>query len=484
MKFSILSLLLLALLSIDLCQGQSKVMKEYHRSFSGKRTTRDAFVKRFPYDRYLNSVEFTDFKTLQSDREYVYRNFGEGDIFLYSLGDYFIQHYPVGIDDLEKKIDIGELYLSDKRRSHGFNRSKNEIYTIMGYFILGRVAQTLEEQISSGKVNEKNLRIRQIIQRLKNNKIFVSTETSTLDKLVQNLQKGNVAYVWDRILLKVQAYVGHIPAYIILGLLLLVAYFFIFKKTRYFSMWLLGGVFLLGLTCFLVKKYSRGNSPVIASSSQATPLRPPKYYLDNKYFYHKEGGKHRMMVFGIENEEGREIGQSIWLGRPRMKANYFAYQNVPQKFHQHSRRRQVVMAATAGFTNSEGQPEGLTVEAGNIVNAVIMHDRHGLVIVESFGGLRVINLKRKSIRLPVSRKQSLTIANPLHSLPPCSTGADNEGLPFFRPNYWAMEINCSSIPASLPFKSASGGSWWPFAIEKAKTSITPFSIFSNPTTSP
>ena len=104
----------------------------------------------------------------------------------------------------------------------------------------------------------------------------------------------------------------------------------------------------------------------------------------------------------------KSIGHSIWLSRPFLKVKYYADNNVFKKYQS---SQKVILATTGGFSNILHQPEGLTIENGNIVNAVLMRDRHGLVLVNE-GGINIINLKNESFRLPKSK----TIVNPLNSL--------------------------------------------------------------------
>lgn len=72
----------------------------------------------------------------------------------------------------------------------------------------------------------------------------------------------------------------------------------------------------------------------------------------------------------------------------------------------------VLVAMTGGFTNNYRKPEGLTIDRGQVINAVLMHDRDALVMVEAGGGIRVINLKRSTITLPGVGQ----IANPREDL--------------------------------------------------------------------
>ena len=52
----------------------------------------------------------------------------------------------------------------------------------------------------------------------------------------------------------------------------------------------------------------------------------------------------------------------------------------------------VVAATTAGFTNTDREPEGLVAQGGTIVNPVLRPDQDALVVVQD-GGVRVVNLK-------------------------------------------------------------------------------------------
>lgn len=138
-----------------------------------------------------------------------------------------------------------------------------------------------------------------------------------------------------------------------------------------------------------------------------------------QYYPLRQNNDHAVNIFSIQDKNKKSvIGHAVWLRRPQSKANYFAYRNVTAKFQQWDARNKktVILAATGGFTNIHKKPEGLTVEKGTIVNAVLMPDRDGLVIVHDSGGISVINLKRDTIKLSLGPKSVLTIENPLQSL--------------------------------------------------------------------
>ena len=108
------------------------------------------FVDNFPYKDYLDAVPFTNIRTLQRHRKYLHRQKGDGDLFLYYLGEEFIKHYPITLWNLEKKVTIGETFL---RARTGAYRARDEIYRMIGYFILGQCAQKIEKEIQKGYFN-------------------------------------------------------------------------------------------------------------------------------------------------------------------------------------------------------------------------------------------------------------------------------------------------------------------------------------------
>jgi hypothetical protein len=147
-----------------------------------KQQAKDVFIKNFPYDDYLKATNFTDFKALQQDRFFLYQKLGDGDEFLYYVGEKFIDAYPVqpSVPELIKKIDIGEMYLAPNK---GFNRNVDEIYRIIGYFILGKVARKIEEEIKAQRFDLNNPANAALVKRLESNKVYISMEESTRGKI-------------------------------------------------------------------------------------------------------------------------------------------------------------------------------------------------------------------------------------------------------------------------------------------------------------
>jgi hypothetical protein len=125
-------------------------------------------------------------------------------------------------------------------------------------------------------------------------------------------------------------------------------------------------------------------------------------------------------VFFIR-ENDKNIGHAIFMDRKFYDANYIANsfnENISNEYIKFIKKnkKQPKLVTSGGFSNKSKQPEGLTVDNGNIVNAVLMPDRHGLVIVQPNGGIRIINLKRKGFTLPVGYNRLSKELSPLNNL--------------------------------------------------------------------
>lgn len=398
--------------------AQSPFMQKYYPQHHSEPL--DVFVQNFPYAAYLAEVAFTDFQTLQADRYFLWKKKGDGDVFLYYLGENFFKYYPVELDHLQKKVEIGEAFLNPQK---GFKRPVDEVYQIMGYFILGKVAHRIERAIRNDNFNRNKSQNQKIIKRLEANKVYLSVEESASAKLFKNLKQGNFGYIFNRIWLKYKEHFQPFAQllntesklfFIALGIVLLVM-FILFVVSVFARDFFRLGVSFFSASALLV-------FPMFLPSSKAYATTPSKQYTLFKMDFVKnyvpiQGSQnHAINIMNIRDEKGKEIGHSIWMQRPYLKAKYFAFQDVSNKFYQYKNQEDIILATTGGFTNSFHQPEGLTVENGNIVNAVLMHDRHGLVMVRESGGINVLNLKRDKFHLPLGNKKVKTINNPLESL--------------------------------------------------------------------
>lgn len=373
-----------------------------------KQQTKEVFIKNFPYDDYLKATEFTDFKTLQHDRLYLYYKLGDGDDFLYYVGEKFIDAYPVqpSLAELSRKIDIGEAYLNPRK---GFNRNVDEIYRNIGYFILGKVALKIEDEIKANRFNLQDPTNAALVKRLENNKVYISVEESTAGKIAIHIKQRDWGYLLRRLWLKINDHAEEVYKLSWVGLLLsimLAGLLIYFKWRKTASLFVLAALAAGGMLVALKVKPGPSSNPVIAAARSDYNLQSYK-----KFFAIGAKG-HALEVFKILDKNNSEVGQAIWLQRPEVKAVYFAYDDVPKKYRVYSASNNVVLATTGGFTNNFLQPEGLTIENGNVVNAVMMHDRHGLVMISN-GGIHVLNLKNDTSKLPPGQQ---SIDNPLRSL--------------------------------------------------------------------
>ncbi len=307
------------------------------------------FVRNFPFKEYLQRTAFSDVSTIHEHRYFLNQQRSVsngassmlGDDFVYNLGENFLRLYPVmgSLSQLNAKISIGEKFLNFKTA----NYRDGEMYRIIGYFLLGKVARRIENDMKSGSFDISQTANKAVVDRLGKNKIYLTIEKKTMDKLKDEIAKGNIGYVFDRM-----------------------------KKS--WDEW--------------------------TSSSKKSNLK-------QNTFTHK---KSNFVDIYRLNDEKEAIGYTIWLQKTDIKAGYLA-SNAFTKYKQTRNNRSLVLATTGGFTNVNRQPEGLTVENGNIINAVLMPERHGLVIVENGGALTVSNLKNQ-ISIPNS---GMTL-NPLDNL--------------------------------------------------------------------
>ncbi|MBU6303398.1 MAG: hypothetical protein KGS60_17765 [Verrucomicrobia bacterium] len=341
--------------------AQSAVVIRHLRTFTGAGL--GAFLQSFPYDGYLRQVNFTDFDTVQEDRLFVWRKFGDGDAFLYHLGEKFLEFYPVQGEPggWAGKIAIGESYLNARGRGvHGRNE---EPYHTIGYYILGRVAARMTDEIAKGKVNPDAPEVQALMQRLAASKVHVAFERGFLSKLVFNVQNGNWDYIRDRVNNQVQGVVQKAQA--------------------------------------------------LAGGGQGGPGAPATATLAMRRLgeFGASPDGYRMSAFHLDDPQGAAMGQVVLVRRPGATADYLA-DDVVRRFRAKPRP---MIAMTGGFTNNYQKAEGLTIDHGSLVNAVIMHDRDGLVLVERGGGIRVLNLDRPTIKLP-DLSGMLEIENPRGSL--------------------------------------------------------------------
>lgn len=360
---------------------------------------REEFFKQFPYDQYLKDVSYVDFNRLQADRVSMYYKLGDGDIFLYKLTAHFAEHNPLPttgkpVNAWRQRLEIGEAYLRPKP----VGRNAGAIYQTIGYFLLGELARSIEAAATARRVHLDDKDVDDVVRQLREHKIHLKIEESEWKKVLAHLQHRDFVYLTQRAK-------DHLLAHRWLVLLpcLLFGAVGLFQKG-----WKAKLRAPVGWTCVGIGLYAYLGH-LHPSGGITSKLAEQSY--------------RRLTVAGNPNAVtinhlslgANKIGASIWMDRRSVRAGYMA-QDVYQGFGRLRRGTHLAMVAAGGFTNNEGQPEGLTMQQGEIVNAVLLPDRDGLVIVQNDGGIRVLNLKDSELKLPLTPTTVLKIENPLEHI--------------------------------------------------------------------
>jgi hypothetical protein len=154
-------------------------------------------------------------------------------------------------------------------------------------------------------------------------------------------------------------------------------------------------LFILLLIIFKLTVSCDGSSTISITNS------PEFKQLLLKNMYKLNNNEHLVDIYKLENKYGKSIGHSIWLKRPQIKAKYYAFEPF-KNFREVKKNHDVILATTGGYTTKDAKPDGFTVQNGELRNAILLHDRHGLVLF-SDEGTRILNLK-SNITLPNGEK--------------------------------------------------------------------------------
>lgn len=385
-----------------------------------KETTPAEYFQKFPYDAYLRDIGFTDFARLQQDRYFFWKQCGDGDPFLYGLGNAFAHQYPLPDSGAAQtlfaaygeRINIGEAFRAPNK---GFNRGTDAIYQIMGNYLLGQVAQAMERAAHRKVIQLDSPDCQRLIHRLADSRVYLQLEESEHAKFVKHLRAGNLRYLFVRVSNKLSAHRRTCAITLFtLAVSVAVIVFIVTRKPLRTGIILATGCLVakLGLDSLAPE----GGRPATAlAANQSAPSTEPLRLAPHRQFYPVAGAK----AFGFEVllllRRGELIGSSFWFDRHGCRAAYLAT-DVPRDYPPFFRANHVLAVVAGGFTNSFSQPEGLTLQSGNIVNSVLMPDRHALVLVEPEGGIRVLNLRQARIDLPLGANKTKTIQNPLGNL--------------------------------------------------------------------
>lgn len=383
----------------------------------------EIFLENFPYEEYLKTVKLTDFSTIQSNRYLVFKEIfatdgkQDGDGFLYYLADFFLKKYPIITEtDLYNNINIGEAFINPNKKlsnpyqpnldnNSTFKLNTNESYKTIGYYILSRVAEKIKNDSKLGKFDKSKAQNQALLKRLETNKVYVSFEESQTTKLIQNIKKGKFDYVWGRVKIKAQPFIcGKWKWATWLLLIVLIILLFVeipnFFKVVAFLIILPLTILEFTVECKDIPKPTQTAAP----NFQQIPTA---------HFYPISKSEYLVDLYSLKNGN-TVIGSSVWIKRPEVKAAYFAY-SANAQFQNLKSSNRVIFAAAGGYTtdigNGQIKPDGFTIQSGALVNPVILHDRHGLVMFTD-GGVRLLNLNFDKIILPNKEE----IESPLTSI--------------------------------------------------------------------
>ncbi|MBY0494545.1 MAG: hypothetical protein K2Y23_10035 [Cyanobacteria bacterium] len=314
--------------------------------------TLEVFVANFPFEQYLQTTRFTDFAELQRDRLFLYQRLGDGDLFLYHLGNFFVRKYPVdpALSALTARTAIAEEYLA---RHPQFSTGTDDIYHIIGYFLLGTVGREIERQIAARTFDRNNRENVALLERLEKNKVHVALEESTGAKIGTAITSGNFGYLFTRATDKLIQHSRVILVFCVTFAIVLFVAWRVFSVPAFGA----GGILVVVVTIVVVLVTGVPTFKPLAPStaSAATQLRTSFTLSDRQTSFQAPAGA-ALETYRLLDGTKAEIGHAMWLPRTGFVARYMAEGNVPQKYSRLRSNRRILLAVSGGFTNISAQP--------------------------------------------------------------------------------------------------------------------------------
>lgn len=348
-----------------------------------------SFLDTFAYGRYLAEISITDFVTLQNDRLYVYRMFDDGDHFLFRVCEEFLKQNPLTTDaaSLRNRISLAEAFLSPAKPGIS-NPAVNEAYRVIGLFMLGEVSRKIADELASHRIDWNAPLVAEMHERLRRHKVDIPHATDSAAKVMANLRQGQWAYLAQRVRAKVRQH----TRWSIAGLV----FFLIIALQRWCQKaWLkwpaVLGCLVLGVL-IVEQRLEKRHGYHFLPLCRELPFRQ-----DN------QGEEFAFQVYRVTNENWATAGTAVMmivrdelsgLGAARLiRPTFLAGTDLVPRFGMTRSKNNLLVATAAAYTANRSAPEGLSAIDGNILNSVIMHDRHALTIIEPDGALHVHNLK-------------------------------------------------------------------------------------------
>ena len=298
-------------------------------------------------------------------------------------------------DNVKRLLDLSDGAIAYSARGG----AGGAIYETVGYKLLDDFTAQVKHAIASRRLVKDTGESQFIVSALAKRGYIVGFPTSRLEKLIRHIKANNWPYIADRLWKEMRSHIALLVTFALLSGLMLALWRMVRLARRsgkdgYTKAHSSQTTMII---CFLL--VAMGS--VSDLSAQALSEQQSQQYYDGE------------MTIKRLYQGAQEIGSTVWLkrGSDKIKAKYFAYGQVSQKYSAFN--QQIILACAGAFTERSGatlQPQGLTVDNGAIVNRDLNGTMDGLVIVYQTGGIVISDIEKDWLSVEENgTKQSLNI---------------------------------------------------------------------------
>ncbi len=380
----------------------SGVLSDYLQQ--AKAVDEETFQRGFPHDRYLDSRNVTDFRSLEEDRTLLNGSGRNGDQILLKIFERYLVRNPPCFSvngDAKRAVD-----LADGAFAYG-TVTGQRIYRIIGYQVLDDLSDRVKAAIKSGVLAKNSREAQYLVGALAEKDYYVMFPKSWLEKLLEHIWAGDWNYIADRIW-RVTA-----PIHSALLVMFVLSASLILIWRRVSS----GSRSPKKIIRHVRTGSSRGISLQLLVLMVACVHEATGQTLSERIDRGSGDMTIRKLYYGND-----QIGHTIWIARApdRIKATYFASGNVFQRYSAFKQNERIAFACEGAFSGATSQNgyklEGLSVDAGHVLN----RDRSnwdGLVLVFPNGGIAVSDIGKENLTVTDndgSHKQELDLLKAEH----------------------------------------------------------------------
>lgn len=158
----------------------------------------EEILESFPYADYMKENSLTDIKTLEKDR-IIFNNYKlEGDQFIISLFELYMNSEIIEHNDIsgmEERIKLAEtLSFSDN-----FLGDSTMVYGLVSDVLFSVAADSMQSWIYEKKVDENDFEIKFLIKKLMDNKFMINFSPNNIDKIIKYAKEGRWGYIFDKL---------------------------------------------------------------------------------------------------------------------------------------------------------------------------------------------------------------------------------------------------------------------------------------------